>query len=76
MTEFNKLKQVSKLYDKSKRELKDKKQYVVSKKNKTGGGKDSRNMKHVDSRMKKDKRSMKIRKTRHVHRKDKKKARF
>ena len=67
---------MSKLYDKSKRELKDKKKYMVSKKNMTGGGKDSRNVKHVDKRMKKDKKSMKIKKTRHVHRTHKKKGRF
>lgn len=64
------------MYDKSKRELKDSKKYVVSSKSKTGSGKDSRNVKHVDKRMKKDKRSMKIKKTRQVHRKNKKKAKF
>jgi hypothetical protein len=67
---------VSKLYDKGKRELKDAKKYVVSSKNKTGGGKDSRNVKHVDKRMKKDKRSLKIKKTRHVHRNTKKRGKF
>lgn len=76
MTEVNKLRQVSKLYDKSKRELKDTKKYVVSKKSNTGSGKDSRNVRHVDKRMKKDKRSMKIKKTRQVHRKSKKKGKF
>jgi AdoMet-dependent rRNA methyltransferase SPB1 len=76
ISEFNKLKQVSKLYDKSKNNLKDTKKYLVSKKGKTGGGKDSRNVKHVDSRMKKDKRSQKVRKTRHVHRKNTKRGRF
>jgi hypothetical protein len=76
VTEYNKLRQVSKMYDKSKRELKDNKKYVVSSKSKTGSGKDSRNVKHVDKRMKKDKRSMKIKKTRQVHRKNKKKAKF
>ncbi len=67
---------MGKLYDKSKRELKDKKKYMVSKKGKTTSGKDSRNIKHVDKRMKKDKRSMKIKKTRHVHRKQKKRGKF
>lgn len=64
ISEYNKLKQVSKMYDKSKDNLKDKKKYKVSKKGKTGAGKDSRNVKHVDSRLKKDKRSMKIKKNR------------
>lgn len=64
------------MYDKSKRELKDTKKYVVSKKARTSGGKDGRGVKHVDKRMKKDKRSQKIKKTRQVHRKNKKKARF
>lgn len=64
------------MYDKSKRQLKDNKKYIVSKKNKTAGGKDSRNVKHVDNRMKKDKRSMKIKKTRQVHRKHKRRGKF
>jgi hypothetical protein len=76
VTEVNKLRQVSKMYDKSKRELKDNKKYVVSKKGNTGSGKDSRNVRHVDKRMKKDKRSLKVKKTRQVHRKNKKKTRF
>jgi len=67
---------VSKLYDKSKSNLKDNKKYMVSKKGKTGAGKDSRNVKHVDSRMKKDKRSRIVKKSRHVHRKQKKKGKF
>jgi len=48
----------------------------VSRKSKTTSGKDSRNVKHVDSRMKKDKRSQKIKKTRQVHRKHKKRGKF
>jgi hypothetical protein len=65
------------MYDKEKRGLKDKKKYVRSKKSKTtGAGKDSRNLKHVDNRLKKDKRSQKIAKTRHTHRKNTKKAKF
>lgn len=73
LTEYNKLKQVSRLYDKSKRELKDSKKYVVSKKGRSGAGKDSRGVKHVDSRMKKDKR---ISKSRQVKRKHKRKGKF
>ena len=76
VTEYNKLRQVSKMYDRSKRELKDNKKYVVSSKNTTGHGKDSRNVKHVDKRMKKDKRSLKIRKKRQVHRRHKKSGKF
>jgi len=77
ITEVNKLRQVGKLYDKSKRELKDTKKYVVGKKNKSIGGKDSRKVKHVDSRLKKDKRAQKrISKTRHVKRHNKKRGRF
>lgn len=76
VSEYNKLKQVARMYDKSKRELKDGKKYTVSRKGKTGPGKDSRNVKHVDDRLKKDKRSQKVKKTRQVHRKNKKKARF
>ena len=76
ISEYNKLKQVSKMYDKSKQNLKDKKKYLVSKKSKTGAGKDSRNVKHVDKRLKKDKRSAKIKKTRHVNRKHKKRGKF
>ena len=65
------------MYDKSKRELKDNKKYVVSKKSKSIGGKDSRKVKHVDSRMKKDKAtSKKIKKTRHVKRKHKRRGKF
>jgi hypothetical protein len=76
VTEYNKLRQVSKMYDKIKGDLKDKKKYVVSSKSKTGKGKDSRNVKHVDSRMKKDKRSLKIRKSKHVNRKHKRRGKF
>jgi len=45
------------MYDKSKRELKDNKKYVIGKRHKGVGGKDSRKVKHVDSRLKKDKRA-------------------
>lgn len=76
--EVNKLRQVGKLYDKSKRELKDTKKYVVGKKGKAIGGKDSRKVKHVDKRMKKDKgnKSKPIKKTRHVKRHHKRKGKF
>lgn len=64
------------MYDKEKRGLKDTKKYTVSKKFKTSKGKDGRNVKHVDSRMKKDKRSQKISKTRQIKRKTKKRGKF
>ncbi len=64
------------MYDKSKRQLKDTKKYVVSKKARTTSGKDGRNVKHVDARLKKDKRSMKVKKTRQVKRTHKKKGKF
>lgn len=77
ITEISKLRQVSKLYDKSKRQLKDKKKYVIGKKNKAIGGKDSRKVAHVDSRLKKDKRAEKrISKTRHVKRRHQKRGKF
>ncbi len=76
VTEYNKLRQISKMYDKSKRELKDNKKYIVSSKSRTGAGKDSRNVKHVDSRMKKDKRSLKVKKTRQVKRTHKRRGKF
>lgn len=76
--EVNKLRQVGKMYDKSKRQLKDNKKYVVSKKNKTMGGKDSRKIKHVDRRLKKDKKALnkKIKKTRHVKRVHRRRGKF
>ena len=74
---MNKLRQVGKMYDKSKRELKDNKKYVKSKKSKSMGGKDSRKVKHVDKRLKKDKAKTKqIKKTKHVHRKHKRRGKF
>ena len=45
------------MYDKSKRELKDNKKYVIGKQTKAVGGKDSRKVKQVDKRLKKDKRA-------------------
>jgi hypothetical protein len=64
------------MYDKSKRELKDNKKYVVSKSARTANGKDGRNVKHVDARLKKDKRSLKVKKTRQVNRKHKRRGKF
>lgn len=76
INQISKLRQVGKLYDKEKRGLKDKKKYVVSKSSKTGKGKDTRNVKHVDARLKKDKRVSKLSKTRQINRKHKRKAKF
>ena len=76
INEISKLRQVTKLYDKEKRDLKDTKKYVVSKRFKSSGGKDGRNVKHVDSRLKKDKRSMKASKTRQIKRTHKRKGKF
>ena len=79
LNEMSKLKQVTRMYDKSKQALKETKNYIVDKKGKASGGKQGRNVKHVDSRMKKDKRAMKakkIKKTRHVTRKHKRKGKF
>lgn len=64
------------MYDKEKRGLKDKKKYVVGKKERGVGGKDTRNVKHVDPRLKKDKRSEKIRKSKHTDRKHKRRGKF
>ena len=70
------MRQVGKLYDKEKQGLKDKKKYVVTRKCKTAQGKDGRNVKHVDARLKKDKRSQKISKTRQIKRTHKKRGKF
>lgn len=65
------------MYQKEFKANKDTKKYIVSKRFKGVGGKDSRTIKHVDSRLKKDKRAGKrIKKTRQVHRKQKTKTRF
>jgi hypothetical protein len=49
----------------------------VGKKTKAVGGKDSRKVKHVDNRLKKDKRAEKrISKSRHVNRRHKRKGKF
>lgn len=75
------MKQVNRLYRKELRESKPNKKYVVStKKNAGAPGKSGRNVKFVDSRLKKDSRAVtkriKKKQTKHVHRKNKKRARF
>lgn len=75
--EYHKMREVNKIYQKEFRANKTEKKYIVTKAWKGRGGKESRGVKYVDSRLKKDKRSTKrIKKMRHVHRKDKRKARF
>lgn len=76
INEISKLRQVGKLYDKEKNSLKDKKKYVVTKKFKASQGKDGRNVKHVDARLKKDKRSQKLSKTRQIKRTHKRRGKF
>lgn len=79
INEMSKLKQVTKLYDKSKEKLKEGKKYIVGKKGKASGRKDGRSVKHVDRRMKKDKLAMKnkkIKKTRQVKRTHKRRGKF
>lgn len=77
INEVTKLRQIGKMYDKSKRELKDQKKYVIGKKGKSVGGKDSRKVKHVDRRLKKDKAKTKsIKKTRQVKRHTRKRGKF
>lgn len=76
MNEISKLRQVGKLYDKEKQGLKDKKKYVVTKKFKSAKGKDGRSTKHVDARLKKDKRSQKLSKTRQIKRTHKRRGKF
>lgn len=75
--EYHKMKEVNKLYARELKAGKDNKKYIVSKSWKGKGGKEGRSVKYVDSRLKKDKRATKrISKTRHVKRRDTKKARF
>jgi AdoMet-dependent rRNA methyltransferase SPB1 len=59
INEFSKIKQIERLYKKELSRNKEKKKYVVSRSFKVKGGKNSRNVKHVDKRLKKDKRAMK-----------------
>lgn len=75
--EYHKMKEVNKMYQKEFKANKDQKKYVVSKRFKGVGGKEGRNVKYVDSRLKKDKRAGKrIKKQRQVHRRQKKATRF
>jgi AdoMet-dependent rRNA methyltransferase SPB1 len=59
ISEFSKLKQIQKLYKKEYERSKEKKKYVVSRSFKVDNRKNTRNIKHVDRRLKKDKRAMK-----------------
>lgn len=61
INEFSKIKQIEKLYKKELRNNKEKKKYVVSRSFKVNKGKNSRNIRHVDRRLKKDKRAQKAR---------------
>ena len=77
--EYHKMKEVNRLYSKEMRDTKPNKKYIVSTKHKTGApGKSGRGVKFVDTRLKKDSRALKkrIKKTRHVSRKNKKKSKF
>lgn len=72
------MKEVNRLYRKEFRESKQDKKYIVSTRAKAAPpGKSRRGIKFVDTRLKKDSRkTKKIKKTRHTHRKNTKKARF
>jgi len=59
INEFSKLKQIQKLYKREMYRSKEKKKYVVARSFKVDNRKNTRNIKHVDKRMKKDKRAMK-----------------
>jgi AdoMet-dependent rRNA methyltransferase SPB1 len=61
INEVSKIKQIEKLYKKELRNNKEKKKYMVSRSFKVNKGKNSRNIKHVDRRLKKDKRAQKAR---------------
>ena len=63
-TEISKVKQIEKLYKRELSKGKEKKRYIISRSNKNNIGKDSRNVKHVDRRLKKDKRAIKAREKR------------
>lgn len=54
-----KIKQVKSLYAKEKKGLQQEKKYIVGKKGAGGPGKNSRFVKHVDSRLKKDRKALK-----------------
>ena len=59
INEFSKVKQIEKLYKKERAKNVEKKKYVVSRSHKTKTGKEGRNLKFVDKRLKKDKRATK-----------------
>ena len=63
-TEISKVKQIEKLYKREINRSKEKKKYIISRSWKNNKGKDSRNIRHVDRRMKKDKRALKAREQR------------
>ena len=63
-TEISKVKQIEKLYKREINKSKEKKKYIISRSWANNKGKDSRNVRHVDRRMKKDKRAIKAREKR------------
>ena len=63
-TEISKVKQIEKLYKREINKSKDKKRYIISRSWSNNKGKDSRNVRHVDRRLKKDKRALKAREKR------------
>ena len=63
-TEISKVKQIEKLYKREINKSKEKKKYIISRSWSNNKGKDSRNIRHVDRRMKKDKRAIKAREKR------------
>ena len=63
-TEISKVKQIEKLYKREINKSKDKKKYIISRSWSNNKGKDSRNVRHVDRRLKKDKRAIKAREKR------------
>ena len=63
-TEISKVKQIEKLYKREINKSKEKKKYIISRFWNNNKGKDSRNVRHVDRRMKKEKRAVKAREKR------------
>jgi AdoMet-dependent rRNA methyltransferase SPB1 len=63
-TEISKVKQIEKLYKREINKSKEKKRYIISRSWSNNKGKDSRNVRHVDRRMKKDKRAVNAREKR------------
>jgi len=59
ISEQMKIKQVKSLYAKEKQSLNTEKKYIIGKKGASGPGKNSRFVKHVDNRLKKDRRALK-----------------